>query len=70
MLASFILLRILIARLIVERPRPWGIIYTFIELIKDKEFLRKKAFFRNPDFEEMIKYVFEVMSKGEAEPKN
>lgn len=57
--------RLFIQRLIVERPRPWGIIYIFIEIIKEKEIFRKRDLFRNPELEEVIKYVFEVMGKGE-----
>ena len=51
--------------MIIEKPRPWGIIYAFIELFKDKELLKKKAFFRNAEFEEIIKYVFELMGQHE-----
>jgi hypothetical protein len=42
------------------------VIYAFVELIKKKDIFRKKSFFRNPELEEMINYVFEVMGKGEA----
>ena len=62
--------RIFIERLIVERPRPWGIIYAFIELIKEKEIFRNKSFFRNSELEEMIKYVFQVMGKTEEGAEN
>lgn len=63
--SSLIKFRIFIQRLIIEKPRPWGIIYAFVELIQDKELLKKKPFFRNSDLEELIKYVFEMMSKGQ-----
>ena len=54
----------------IEKPRPWGIIYAFIELIKDKELVRKKAFFRSTELEEITKYIFEVMGKGEERTEN
>jgi len=64
------IMRIFIQRLIIEKPRPWGIIYAFIELLKDKELLKKKAFFRTSEFEEIIKHVFELMGMGKAEEKS
>lgn len=60
------IIRIFIERLIVDRPHPWGIMYAFIELIKEKDVFRKKSFFKNTEFEEMIKYVFKVMGKGDT----
>lgn len=63
---SNIYYRIFIDRLIVDRPHPWGIMYAFIELIKEKDVFRKKAFFKNTEFEEMIKHVFKVMGKGDG----
>lgn len=40
--------------------------YAFIELIKEKDLFRKKSFFKNAEFEEMIKYVLKVMGKGDT----
>jgi len=39
--------------------------YTFIELIKEKGALRKKSFLKNTEFEEIIKFVFKAMKKGD-----
>ncbi len=48
-------------RLIIERPHPWGIMYTFIELIRNEKFnFRNKSFFKQSSiFEDiLIKTVF------------
>jgi len=60
------IIKIFIERLIVDRPHPWGVMFAFIELIKEKDIFRKKYFFKNTEFEEMIKYVFKVMGKGDG----
>ncbi len=52
--------RIFIDRFYTARPHPWGIMYTFIELLKDKESLKNKPFLKNPEFEEVIKHLFNV----------
>ena len=49
-----------------DRPHPWGIMYAFIELIKEKEVFRKKSLFKGTEFEEMVKFVFKVMGKGDG----
>jgi hypothetical protein len=56
----------LIERLTVDIPRPWGIMYVFFDLIKEREIFRKKNFFRNPELVEMIKHLFRIMGKPEA----
>jgi len=58
--------RIFIERLVTARPHPWGIMYTFIELIKEKGVFRKKSFLKNAEFEEIIKFVFKAMKKGDV----
>ena len=40
--------------------------YAFIELIKEKEVFRKKSLFKGTEFEEMVKFVFKVMGKGDG----
>lgn len=57
-------------RLIVEKPHPWGITYTFIELIRDQKFnFKNKSFFKNNGiYEEILKHVFKsIVNKGENE---
>jgi len=53
-------LSIIVERLIAEKPHPWGITYTFIELIRDQKFnFKNKKFFKNSDiYEEILKLVF------------
>jgi CCR4-NOT transcription complex subunit 1 len=60
------IIKIFIDRLIVDRPHPWGIMYAFIELIKEKEVFRKKNIFKGTEFEEMVKLVFKGMGKGDG----
>lgn len=55
-----------IDRLIVDRPHPWGIMYSFVELLKDKEFYKKKHILRDPEFDEILRYVFKSMGKPPA----
>jgi CCR4-NOT transcription complex subunit 1 len=59
------IIKIFIERLVTARPHPWGIMYTFIELIKEKGAFKKKSFLKNTEFEEIIKFVFKAMKKGD-----
>ena len=37
--------------------------YSFIELLKDRDIYKKKQFFKDSEFEEILKYVFGSMGK-------
>jgi len=62
------IIRIFVERLIIERPHPWGIMYTFIELIRNKNFFRTKQFFKPAEFDEIFKLVFKYMNNNNANP--
>lgn len=47
--------KMLFERLIVEVPRPWGLVCILCELFKDRDFFRRKLFKQNPEFMEMLK---------------
>lgn len=63
--------RIFVERLIIERPHPWGIMYTFIELIRNPKFnFKNKSYFKETDIEEIFRFVFKsiLTSKDQNAP--
>lgn len=54
-----------VERLIVERPHPWGVMYTFFELIRTPKYqLKEKNFIKTKDMEHIFKYLFKSMYPG------
>ncbi|KAF4677533.1 hypothetical protein FOL47_000921 [Perkinsus chesapeaki] len=50
--------RILLERLIVRRPHPWGLLITFIELVKNPRYrFWEHPFMKNPDVEKLFRTV-------------
>lgn len=58
-------------RLLVEKPHPWGITYTFIELIRDTKFnFKNKGFFKNSGlYEEILKLIFKSIVNSQNNEK-
>lgn len=49
--------RVLLERLIVNRPHPWGLLASFIELIKDSNFWEHEFIRCSPDIERLFDNV-------------
>lgn len=47
----------LFERLVAEVPRPWGLVFILCDLIKEKDFFKKKPFKNNPEFMEMMRLL-------------
>ncbi|KAI9030832.1 CCR4-Not complex component, Not1-domain-containing protein [Phycomyces nitens] len=50
--------RVLLERLIVNRPHPWGLLASFIELIKDPDFWNHEFIRCSPDIERLFENVY------------
>lgn len=49
--------RVLLERLIVNRPHPWGLLASFIELIKNPSFWKHEFIRCSPDIERLFENV-------------
>lgn len=49
--------RVLLERLIVNRPHPWGLLVSFIELIKNPSFWKHEFIRCSPDIERLFENV-------------
>lgn len=60
--------RVLVERLIISRPHPWGLLITFIELIKNKRYgFWEKSFIRcTPEIEKMFDSLLKSISGSSA----
>jgi hypothetical protein len=57
--------RVVVDRLIAEIPRPWGIMYMFVELLRETDSLKKKNY-KLPDMNEKVKYLFKIFGKSDG----
>lgn len=69
--------RILLERLMIMRPYPWGLMFIFIELIRDQKYnFKSKQSFQHTKFEGIMNHVFSTLytpqaqNQGEEAPGN
>ena len=58
------IIRVLLERMVVYRPHPWGLIKTFVQLSKDPRYNTKKQAFtkRNPELASLFEHVYHTLS--------
>ncbi|XP_057455962.1 uncharacterized protein LOC130747140 isoform X2 [Lotus japonicus] len=63
--------RVVLERLIVNRPHPWGLLVTFIELVKNRMYsFWNRSFIRcAPEIEKLFESLFESVSRSCGGPK-
>jgi hypothetical protein len=57
--------RVVVDRLIAEIPRPWGIMYMFVELLRETDILKKKSY-KIPELNDKVKYLYKIFGKSEG----
>ena len=60
------IVRVILERLVTNRPHPWGLIITLLELLKNREYgFWERPFVKNaPDIERMFSVLFSQMGQG------